>query len=145
MRNTDLERTDSRPRQADNDCSRPLDAAIDVVWRTDLCATVTLIGRTSDVHLGAPPERYVGRCFAEFIDESSLEMVTADFQHVRDGGEVVSREACARDASGSRRVISYSAQPLLDPLGRVSGIQGILRDVTPARGAEEERARRFAE
>ena len=55
-------------------------------------------------------------------------------------GEVrVAEELLVETEAGQERVVAFSASPLIDPRGRIQGAVAILRDMTLARQAQQER------
>ena len=88
--------------------------------------------------LGFDPEDAVGRKLLEFILPEDTERVAADFRRTMETGEEFPTEFRMRDAEGRVRWFEDIGKVQRDSDGRLTGIVGILRDITYRKRAEEE-------
>ncbi len=89
---------------------------------------------------GVAPGGLVGRSLADFLSPAELAHALAETVKRRQG-ESSRYELVIRRTDGETRQIEVVATPQRDPNDEVTGTQGIFRDVTDVRRAEEERAR----
>ena len=88
--------------------------------------------------LGLDPEDVVGRDNMDFILPEDTERVAADFRRTMETGEEFPTEFRMRDAEGRVRWFEDIGKVQRDDEGRVTGLVGILRDITDRKRAEEE-------
>jgi len=108
----------------------------DIIYALDLEGNVSFINPAAEQILGYRPEEMVGMNFLDFVPEELREESVADFQRLIETGEV-SAEAVMVNKQGHRRHVEYSSTVIHEG-GRVVGTQGIVRDVTQRKQAEEE-------
>ncbi len=87
---------------------------------------------------GYTPEEIVNRHIGEFILEEDRERVLADFEHTMLTAEEFPTQFRFRDRSGAVWWIEEYSSVCTDESGAVTGIKGVLRDITDRKMAEEE-------
>ena len=108
----------------------------DVIYALDLEGNVSFINPAAEQILGYKPEEVIGMSFMSFVPEELREESAADFQRLIETGEI-SAEAVMVDRRGHRRHVEYSPTVIHEG-GKVVGTQGIIRDVTQRKQADEE-------
>jgi PAS domain S-box-containing protein len=108
----------------------------DIIYSLDLEANVTFINPAAEQILGYTPEELIGMNLLDFVPEESREKTAVDRQRLLETGEIVA-EAVAVDRQGRRRHVEFSSTVIHEG-GKVVGTQGIIRDVTHRKQAEEE-------
>lgn len=87
---------------------------------------------------GYTPEEIVNRHIGEFILEEDRERVLADFERTMLTAEEFPTQFRFRDRSGAVWWIEEYSSVCTDESGAVTGIKGVLRDITDRKIAEEE-------
>jgi PAS domain S-box-containing protein len=118
-------------------------SAHDLIWKTDARGNWTYLNAAAGEIYGVSPIDLLGTSVAGRATPEHSRSDMAAFESVLRGTDVVNHETVHLAADGMRRVLSFSARPLYDEEGRISGAQGVARDVTERWEAEEE-ARRLA-
>ncbi|MBE0617649.1 MAG: PAS domain S-box protein, partial [Proteobacteria bacterium] len=111
----------------------------DVVYRTDPAGNLTLISPGVRAMLGYEPEELLGRPIASLYEDPSRRGAVLQALRRRGSVENFAVRLCRSD--GTLVWASANAKELRDGHGRAAGVEGILRDVTPLKQAEEERDR----
>jgi PAS domain S-box-containing protein len=89
--------------------------------------------------LGAPPEEFIGQPHDFGVHPEDRARVAEIFQRVVSGGSQSSQmEFRAKHADGSWRILRSSAGPLFDADGKISGVVSSARDITEAKGFEQQ-------
>ena len=144
-----LERHDAElaRRDAETQYRQLVEAASDLVWRTDREGRVAFLNRAAQEFYGMAVHDLSGRQFIELSDGETRQADREMFARVMSGDELTDYETVHRHASGARRHLSTSARPIRDATGTIVGVQGIARDVTERVAAHEalEAARDAAE
>ncbi|MHC5055235.1 MAG: PAS domain S-box protein [Planctomycetota bacterium] len=102
----------------------------------DADGRVTYVGPQVE-RLGYAPDEVVSRSIFDFIHEDDLESVEADLRRTMETGEEFPTEFRMADRDG--RLVWYEevGKVQRDEAGRITGIMGVLRDVTQRKLAEE--------
>ena len=108
----------------------------DIIYALDLEGNVSFINPAAEQILGYRPEEMIGMSFMSFVPEELREESVADFQWLIETGEV-SADAVMVDKRGHRRHVEYSSTVIHEG-GKPVGTQGIIRDVTQRKHAEDE-------
>ena len=108
----------------------------DIIYALDLEGNVTFMNPAAEQVLGYKPEEVIGMSFMSFVPEELREESAADFQRLIETGEI-SAEAVMVDKQGRRCHVEYSSTVIHEG-GKAVGTQGIVRDVTQRKQAEEE-------
>lgn len=89
--------------------------------------------------MGHDPQSVVGHHFSEFVHPEDLSICHQAFSHVmRQGHHAQDIEYRVRHQDGSWRWHNSSALPFRDETGQIVGFQGIARDITARKQAEDE-------
>lgn len=116
-----------------------VESSSDWIWEVDHEGRYTFVGgRVRDI-LGYEPSEVLGRTPFDFMPPAEAERVGQIFgECIAEGRRIhqVQHVTLARD--GREVVLETSGEPLFDANGRLRGYQGVDRDVTERRRAEEE-------
>ncbi|SEQ24432.1 PAS domain S-box-containing protein/diguanylate cyclase (GGDEF) domain-containing protein [Ectothiorhodospira magna] len=89
--------------------------------------------------LGHDIETVIGRHYSDFVHPDDLQICNRAFDQVMQRGNTHNDiEYRVRHMDGTWRWHNSSARPFLDEQGHISGFQGIARDITTRKAAEEE-------
>ena len=108
----------------------------DIIYALDLEGNVCFVNPAAEQILGYKPEEVIGMNFLSFIPEEFRDAGTARFQQLIETGEITA-EVVIVDKHGHWRHVEYSATVVYEG-GKAVGTQGIIRDVTQRKQAEEE-------
>ncbi len=114
----------------------------DVLWQTDMSARILYISPSGLKNLGYNPEDLLNRYFTEIISPESYSSISgAVRQQQRKGGknrplESFTYEVEVIHKNGSRFWAEIVMNPTYDPLGRMTGFQGVARDISERKAAE---------
>ncbi|MDR3553429.1 MAG: PAS domain S-box protein [Syntrophobacteraceae bacterium] len=110
----------------------------DVFYRTDKDGLITMVSPSASKLVGSPPEELLGRNIEDFwlYPRQRAGMV----ELIRRHGAVRDFEVAIRDREGSRVDVSVSSSFRKDREGNVLGVDGVIRDMTQRKRAEEEHA-----
>ncbi|MFC7334277.1 PAS domain-containing sensor histidine kinase [Rhodocista pekingensis] len=114
-----------------------IDAVPGVVYAKDRAGRMLIANRGTTDLIGKPPEFYIGRTDAEFLD--SLEdaaVIMATDRRIMDSGEVEQVEEQVRLPDGTPAVWLSTKAPLRDAAGRVIGLIGTSVDVSDRKREE---------
>ena len=115
------------------------DSMVDVFYRTDISGRITMISPSVKAMFGYTQQEVIGRDIASFYADP----VQRDHfqEQLRNNGEVRGYEAPLHAADGSIIWVSTNAHLHIGPNGEALGVQGVTRDITEQKRAEEERIR----
>lgn len=110
----------------------------DVFYRTDKDGFITMASPSAFRHCGVPPEQLIGKHIGDFwaYPEERAQML----QLIARDGVVRDYEVRTRKEDGSPAFVSVTSSLHKDRQGNILGIQGIIRDITQRKKAEEEHA-----
>jgi two-component system, cell cycle sensor histidine kinase and response regulator CckA len=111
--------------------------ANDMVYRQDLTGKITALNQAGERILGLPRERALRMNLREFVVPSQLESFDAWFQRCLSGNVTPRFELEIKSSTNTQSVLEVSARPVHDG-GKLTAIDGIARDVTEKKKAEEE-------
>jgi len=94
--------------------------------------------------LGYSPEEVVGKNFTEFIPESDVPKILKKFSEVQKGSPAEAMEAQIMAKDGTKIIAEVNASPVMRD-GEIIEIQGVFRDITQRKKAEEELKRAYEE
>ena len=107
----------------------------EVICTADAQGILTYASPAIERFLGYQPSEVAGRHISEFIHEDDVAKLGERFQQVLSGHDMNS-EYRAVTRSGEIRWMRTSSQPIVDQ-DRVTGVQGVLTDITDHKLAEE--------
>lgn len=141
---TERKRIDEAIREKEKQYRLLADNTTDAIWTTDLDLTFTYINPAITAITGYGPEEWIGAKIQERCDEVSLakiRQVWLDALSPESGHAGVVFETELLTKGGDTVPVEVHAKPILDEGGRVTGFQGVTRDITRRKEAQE-RARR---
>ena len=121
-----------------------VESAHDLIWKVDLEGNWTFLNSASQDIYGSPPIDLLGTNAIERALPENREADIEAFRGLVQGNEFEDRETVHRTVEGETRVLSFSARPLRDDAGTIVGAQGVARDVTDRKLAEQ-RIKQMAE
>ena len=112
------------------------ESIIDVFYRTDNEGVLRIVSPSVEQILGYPPDQVIGKKLYEFyVNPEERDKFLAA---LRQKGEIKGYEVPLRAKDGSVVWVSTNAQFYRDQQGEILGVQGISRDITEQKLAEEE-------
>ena len=111
--------------------------SFDMIFMTDTRGFIKYLSPASERIFGYKPEEMVGKHFANFLIKSEIPKATKKFTEKLQGKkhDILYLEAKKKD--GSRVFIELSSSLIIQD-GKTAGTQGIIKDVTERRKAEEQ-------
>ena len=100
----------------------------DIIYSTDLDGTMTSVSQAAKLLLGYDCEEIIGTHYRHWVPEDQLPRLEAARQSALNGERTVT-EVLLRDRDGQGHRMEISIAPIVTD-GRVSGTQGIIRDIT---------------
>jgi PAS domain S-box-containing protein len=114
-----------------------VEAIGDVIYTVDAGGVIIYLNPAIEALIGLPPEQLVGRPFAQFVHPEDLGRLQGNVQDLLAGGVPGAAEYRVLTTSGETRWIRVTSQSIVDE-GRVTGMQGVLTDITERRRLEEQ-------
>lgn len=112
-----------------------------VVYAKDRNGRMLVANRGTTELVGLPPEAYLGKTDAEFLDDpEQAALVMQTDRRIMESGVAEQVEEEVHRADGSRAIWLSTKEPLRNPAGEVIGLIGSSVDITSWRTAEEARA-----
>ncbi|MBI5522213.1 MAG: EAL domain-containing protein [Desulfarculus sp.] len=87
--------------------------------------------------LGHAPGEVLGHFFVDFVLPAERPYFREAFRRIRDQHEILQTTRCLLHKDGGQRLFSMSGSPNLDARGQVTGMVGMLKDVTKRAAAEQ--------
>jgi len=115
---------------------RLVESTNDILYSTDADGTITYLSPQPSRY-GFDPEKLVGRNLIELVVEEDRERIAQEFARTVATGEEFPSEMRIAAADGSVHWFEDQGRAQYDELGRVTGVIGILRDITQRKQAEE--------
>jgi PAS domain S-box-containing protein len=107
----------------------------DVIYSIDLAEVLTSVNRAVEAVLGTEPEKMIGTDWRRWVPKEELPNMEATRRRALAGERTVT-EAIMRDKGGNEHYVEISAAPT--KVGdQIVGTQGIMRDITSRRKAEQ--------
>jgi PAS domain S-box-containing protein len=140
QRVAELERANERlRRQLQGSCGRSdqsvLENINDIVYTTDLAGNLVSVNQAAKRILGFDPQEVIGTHYGRWMSREDFERLEAVRPEVLKGQRRTNR-AVIRDRGGNEHDVEISVGPLVID-GRVQGTQGIIRDLSDQRKAEQ--------
>ena len=110
----------------------------DIVYSMDAEGRLTYVSPQT-ARYGRAPEECVGRPIADFVLPEDRPRVLADFEKAIANGKEFPTELRLLDSDGQAHWFEERGNVLRDEAGNVTGITGILRDITDRKHLEDER------
>lgn len=143
-------RTEDEPKRLASEFRRIVDNMIDTFYRTGSDGQLVLASPSAFDLLGWTPEELLGRRLADlYVDPRGREVFLERLQ--AGAGRVIGYEAALRRKDGTEVWVETNAHYYRDEDGRISGVEGTVRNITDRKHAEaalresEERFRRIQE
>jgi PAS domain S-box-containing protein len=116
----------------------------DVLWQSDIFSKITYISPSVTQILGYRTEELLNRSFSEIISPESLAVISPSISHRQDLAqknrrmESIMYEIEFVHRNGNKFWAEVVSNPVYDPLGNVTGFQGVARDISERKSAESE-------
>jgi len=113
---------------------------LDVIWTTDLNTVFTYVNPSIELMMGFTPDEWIGSSLADHASPESTEQMMKLIQHElehMDSHAGVVFETSMLHNNGSSVPLEIHAKVITDALGRPIGIQGVTRDISMRKEAEE--------
>ncbi len=115
----------------------------DVYYRTDTEGNIITVSPSIQNYVGISPETIIGKSAIDFY-KNPTERV-AMLTELMNKGKLKDYPLTLRGRDGKDIFVSLNARVLLDPTGKPVGVEGLLRDVSERKIAEDEVLRRTKE
>jgi PAS domain S-box-containing protein len=123
-------------RESEREYREIFESIIDIFYRTDKEGLLSIISPSVEQILGYVPDQVIGKKLAEFnVNPGEQDRFLSV---LRENGETKGYEAPLRAKDGSVVWVSTNARFYRDKQGKILGIQGISRDITERKRAQEE-------
>ncbi len=133
-------RTEQELRESRRFLSELIENSGNLIFVKDHDGRYTMVNRKWESTTGLLRENAIGRTDHELFAAADAEQFRRHDLEVMESGQVIEQEEYLEDAKGRRTFWSIKF-PLFDGEGRISGICGMVADLTERRQAEEERER----
>lgn len=130
------ERAEKALKESEERYRELVENANDIVYTLDLHGNLTSINKAAEAVTGYTREELLSRNLTEFLTPESIETTTTMLQRKLFGEERTNYELDLRAADGRTLTFEISSRFMLKD-GQPIGIQGIARDITTRRRAEE--------
>ncbi len=134
---TERKHTEDALRQSEEKFRGLAERSSDMVFMTDTRGFITYLSPASEKIFGYKPQEMVGKNFTNFLVESEIPKAVNKFAEKLQGKKhgVLYLEAKKKD--GSRVFIELSSSLIIQD-GKTAGTQGIIKDITERKKAEEQ-------
>lgn len=132
---TERKRAEATLRASEEAYRELVETVSDVIYALDTEGVVTYASPAVEAVFGYLPSEVIGRRFAEFIASEDLAELQARVQRIVSGEVLDPAQFRAITKLGEVRWVRASSQPVLEG-GRVTGLQGVMADVTAYKLAE---------
>lgn len=112
------------------------ESSAEVIWQLDLDGHVTYVSPGVQTILGYTPEELMGMSFDAFFPDSEIQRVTDVFLRIVSGGSYQLLEFTGKRKDSSLIPMEFSVRPIIRN-ETVIGVQGIARDISERKRAEE--------
>ena len=133
---TDRERTEEALRESEERYRELVENANDIVFTLDIEANVTSINRAVESITGYSQDELIGMNISEFLTPGSTEVALGMTERKVAGEQRTNYEVEVRAKDGRTFTLEISSRLILNQ-GKPVGVQGVARDITTRRQAEE--------
>jgi two-component system sensor kinase FixL len=133
---TGLRQAEAELRRSRNLLASVLSGSPEPIFAKDLDGRYALLNPPAAGILGVQPEAAIGRRTRELVGPELAAAMDAADQDVANSGQPRATEEEFLGADGRRRVLLSTKAPWRDAEGRIVGLVGVSRDITPRRDAE---------
>lgn len=133
---TEQRRAEEALRESEIWFRRIAERSFDVIYLTDTEGNVTYVSPASESVFGYLPEEVVGRNMKEFVAEKDVPLAFERLARLVDGEDSIVSELELKRKNGKLARVEAKSAPVYED-SRIVGVQGIIRDVTEQREAEE--------
>ena len=134
---TERKRAEEALRQSEEKFRGLAERNSDMIFMTDTRGFITYLSPASERIFGYKPEEMVGKNFTSFLVKSEIPKATKRFTEKLQGKKLDVLHLEAKKKNGSRVFIELSSSLIIQN-GKTVGTQGIIKDVTERRKAEEQ-------
>ncbi|MGH9966273.1 MAG: CHASE domain-containing protein [Pyrinomonadaceae bacterium] len=133
---TERGRAEDALRESEERYRELVENANDIVFTLDLAGTMTSVNRAVELVTGYSRDELIGMNMSEFLTSESTEVARHMTERKLSGEERTNYEVDVRTKDGRALTLEISSRLLL-ARGKVVGVQGVARDITNRRRAEE--------
>lgn len=133
---TDRERTEEALRESEERYRELVENANDIVFTLDLAGNVTSVNKAVESMTGYSQSELLGMNMAEFLTAGSADTARRMTERKVAGEERTNYEVEVRAKDGRNFTLEISSRLMLNQ-GKPAGVQGVARDITNRRQAEE--------
>lgn len=132
---TDRKKVEKALKKSERKYRNLVENMTDVIYSLDTARKITSVNKAVKAVFGFEPDEIIGRSFSEFFTKEVVPQVMSDFKRVRTG-KALTAETVMIDKYGKWHNVEYSSTPIRKN-GKIVGSQGIVRDITKRKKAEE--------
>ena len=133
-------RTEEALRASEERYRGVVEHSADLVWRVDMDDRITYVSSIALSMLGYAPAELIGEPVSRVLTEESTQRGVARLQQPKNGElgtEALVHELTYRRKDGSEFIGELRSAPITDAADKTVGIQGITRDITERKRAEQ--------
>jgi PAS domain S-box-containing protein len=119
------------------------ESLVDVSYKTDIDGTIIIVSPSIEKTFGFKPDEVIGRKMIDFYQDPNRRSIV--FDQIMEYGFVNNYEMPMIRKDGAIIIISTNARLIKDDSEKVIGIEGVARDVTKIKKAEEKVLQSLAE
>ena len=134
---TKSKQTEEKLRASEETYRKIVETALEGIWTIDSDNKVTYANERLAAILGYPRDELLGAPIAKFLDQESLEQVTAGITESLQKGFKEQADLKFRRGDGTELWAIVTAIPIFDPPDRYAGALGMITDITARKEAEE--------
>ncbi len=135
---TEIKRASDALRESESRYRAVVEDQTELITRCEKDTTLTFVNQACCRYLGKPANELIGRRFLEFIPAGEVGEIEKHIASLNRNKQVGSVEHYLKRADGQWRRFLWTNRMLFDEAGEFAGYQGVGRDITDRRLAEEE-------